>query len=96
MDEYHISVIEQRGRYSYLHPDRNKRITERSLGTRYGKERLEQIFLHKDSFLIFHIQSHLRLVVDLQTNVKAMQSPAYAHRVKITNLQQMAYMYLTR
>lgn len=25
-----------------------------------------------------------------KTNVKAMQSPAYAHRVKITNLQQMA------
>ena len=28
--------------------------------------------------------------MDLQTNVKAMQSPAYAHRVKLTNLQQMA------
>lgn len=90
LDEYHISVIEQRGRYSYLHPDRDKRITERSLGTRYGKERLEQIFLHKDPFLIFRIQSHLRLVVDRQTNVKAMQSQAYAHRIKITNLQQMA------
>ena len=89
LDEYHISVIEQRGRYSYLHPDRDKRITERSLGTRYGKERLEQIFLHKDPFLIFRIQSHLRLVVDRQTNVKAMQSQAYAHRIKITNLQQM-------
>lgn len=90
LEQYHISVVEQRGRYSYLHPDRDKRITERSLGTRYGKERLEQIFLHRDPFLIFHIQSPLRLVVDLQTNVKAMQSPAYAHRVKITNLQQMA------
>ena len=32
----------------------------------------------------------MRLVVDLQTNVKSMQSPAYAHRVKLTNLQQMA------
>ena len=37
-----------------------------------------------------HVRSHLRLVVNLQTNVKAMQSPAYAHRVKLSNLQQMA------
>ena len=28
--------------------------------------------------------------MDLQTNVKAMRSPAYARRVKLTNLQQMA------
>lgn len=39
---------------------------------------------------ILYIRSHLRLVVNLQTNVKAMQSPAYAHRVKLSNLQQMA------
>lgn len=30
------------------------------------------------------------MVVDLQKNVKAMQSPGYAHRVKISNLQEMA------
>ena len=29
-------------------------------------------------------------MVDLQKNVKAMQSPGYAHRVKISNLQEMA------
>ena len=39
---------------------------------------------------ILYVRSHLRLVVNLQTNVKAMQSPAYAHRVKLSNLQQMA------
>ena len=89
-EQFHISVIDHRGRYSYLHPDRQKRITERALGTRYGKEYLEQTFLHKDPFAILYVRSHLRLVVDLQTNVKAMQSPAYAHRVKLTNLQQMA------
>lgn len=90
LEKYHISVIDQRGRYSYLHPDRERRITERALGTRYGKERLEQIFLHKDPLAILYIRSHLKLVVDLQTNVKAMQSAAYAHKVKISNLQQMA------
>lgn len=90
LEKYHISVIEQRGRYSYLHPDRERRITERALGTRYGKERLEQIFLRKDPIAILYIRSHLKLVVDLQMNVKAMQSAAYARKVKISNLQQMA------
>ena len=90
LEQFQISVIEHRGRYSYLHPDRQKRITERALGTRYGKEYLEQTFLRKDPLAILYIRSHLRLVVNLQTNVKAMQSPAYAHRVKLSNLQQMA------
>ena len=90
LEQFQISVIEHRGRYSYLHPDRQKRITERALGTRYGKEHLKQTFLRKDPLAILYVRSHLRLVVNLQTNVKAMQSPAYAHRVKLSNLQQMA------
>ena len=90
LEQFQISVIEHRGRYSYLHPDRQKRISERALGTRYGKEHLEQAFLRKDPLAILYVRSHLRLVVNLQTNVKAMQSPAYAHRVKLSNLQQMA------
>ena len=89
-EKYNITFKVSRGRYSYLHPDRQKKITERALGTRYGKEHLEQTFLHKDPIAILYVRSHLRLVVDLQTNVKAMQSPAYARRVKLTNLQQMA------
>ena len=90
LEQFQISVIEHRGRYSYLHPDRQKRISERALGTRYGKEHLEQTFLRKDPLAILYVRSHLCLVVNLQTNVKAMQSPAYAHRVKLSNLQQMA------
>ena len=89
-EKYQISVIEERGRYRYLHPDRDKRITEKALGTQYGKEHLEQLFLRKDPITILYVRSHLRLVVDLQKNVKAMQSPGYAHRVKISNLQEMA------
>lgn len=46
-EKYQISVIEERGRYRYLHPDRDKRITEKALGTQYGKEHLEQLFLRK-------------------------------------------------
>ena len=89
-EKYQISVTDHRGRYSYLHPERNKRITERTLGTRYGKEHLKQVFLQKDPLSIIFVKSHLRLVVDLQANIKAMQNPAYANKVKITNLKQMA------
>src|SRR5699024_55533 len=39
---------------------------------------------------ILFIKTDLRLVVDLQNNVKAQQSRAYAQKVKISNLQQMA------
>lgn len=107
LENYNISVISQRGRYRYLHPDRDRRITEKALGTKYGREHLEKIFrlqtekgmsaghapetdYHKDPTAIFYYGTKLRLVVNLQTNVKAMQSEAYAQKVKITNLQQMA------
>ena len=36
------------------------------------------------------IKSNLRLVIDLQTCIKAQQSEAYAQKVKLTNLKQMA------
>ena len=55
----------------YTSPDRQKRISERALGTRYGKEHLEQTFLRKDPLAILYVRSHLCLVVNLQTNVKA-------------------------
>lgn len=43
-----------------------------------------------DPVAVLFIKSDLRLVVDLQNNVKAQQSHAYAQKVKISNLQQMA------
>ena len=36
------------------------------------------------------IKSDIRLVIDLQTCIKAQQSEAYAQKVKLTNLKQMA------
>lgn len=112
LDRYNISVVSERGRYRYLHPDRDRRITDKSLGTHYGKEFLEQKFLQNqtlpvsgkedqnhisanvdyrnDPIAILRYRSSLRLVVNLQENIKAMQSEAYARKVKISNLQQMA------
>ena len=135
-EKYGIEVKERRGRYSYLHPERNKSITGRALGTDFEKEYIEQMILknnqakdqvmqntqdhdheaipgvndsasdrnpapdrkdfnpaydyHADPVAILYARSHLRLVVDLQTNIKAQQSAAYARKVKISNLKEMA------
>lgn len=111
-EKYKITVIEKRGRYSYHLPEREKNISERSLGTHYGKKYLSSIYGTKTKYItpemlsmreydptydyqadpiaILYIRSNLRLVTDLQTCVKAQQSHAYAHKVKLTNLKQMA------
>lgn len=98
-DEYNIFVKTQRGRYSYLLPERNKFISERSLGDSCKRECLEGFFVQnaeknlrykEDPILIFTTRTRLRLVVDLQENVKAQENLAYALKVKISNLQKMA------
>lgn len=111
LEKYDISVIESKGRYRYLHPDREQRTSDKALGSHYGKKYLEKIFgktghvkdsnisidetvtiadYQRDPIKILYYKSQLRLVVDLQTNVKAMQNQAYARKVKISNLKQMA------
>ena len=108
-EKYKIHVKENRGRYSYLHPKREKYISGRSLGTNFDKDYLLNLFeanalaaeqeekqrqtmpdYHADPIAILFIRSDLRLVVDLQNCIKAQQSRAYAQKVKISNLQQMA------
>lgn len=128
-EKYKIILTDKRGRFSYLHPERNKNISERALGTLYGKEHLTQLFEENkkretakskhqkevpvpsvtqsvtpeppsisekypdgsyDIPDIMFIKSDLHLVIDLQTCVKAQQSRAYARKVKISNLQEMA------
>ena len=63
LELFQISVIEHRGRYSYLHPNRQKRITERALGTRYGKEHLEQTFLRKDPLAMRVMSEHRKRIL---------------------------------
>ena len=166
-DKYNIELKDRRGRFSYLHPDRQKYITGRALGTDYEKEnvleRIQQPYYendtphsdrsgsfsvhpgsskeqeiakkrdekhadrkkleprlfsemsgeelaavycagrkdlifeynpsynyHADPVAILFIRSELRLVTDLQTNIKAQMSAAYARKVKISNLKEMA------
>ena len=45
---------------------------------------------HADPVAILYVRSHLRLVTDLQTCIKAQQSQAYARKVKLSNLKEMA------
>ncbi|MBQ6481333.1 MAG: relaxase/mobilization nuclease domain-containing protein [Anaerolineaceae bacterium] len=130
--KYGISVKSSRGRFSYLHPEREKYITARKLGAAFEQDYLLSLFAenekagrqqpaepevspdkeiteanqlltnmspkeydpsydyHADPIAILYIRSNLRLVVDLQTNIKAQQSRAYARKVRISNLQEMA------
>lgn len=113
-EKYLISFKNSRGRFSYLHPERGKYITGRSLGSHYEKEYLLSLWekngIQKQAMFpeqkssedtsqnsmqnnlpaFVFIKSNLRLVVDLQNCVKAQQSAAYARKVKLSNLQQMA------
>lgn len=130
---YNISFKISRGRFSYLHPDRQKYITGRTLGSDYTEDYLlpllsgnkqmgrarEKVISQSDNMkepiaaddsirndqaleydpsydynadpiAAFHFNTKLRLVVDLQTCAKAQASRAYARKVKLSNLQQMA------
>lgn len=131
-EKYGITLKNNRGRFSYLHPERTRYITGRALGSKYEKDSLLAIFAENekagrqepvitdlssdkevtdikneaaakaqpeydpgydysaDPVAILFVRSDLRLVVDLQTNIKAQQSAAYAQKVKITNLKEMA------
>lgn len=131
-EKYGIGMKESRGRFSFLHPERQKYITGRKLGSHFEKDYLLKLLAENarsekgveaeipeensaatinntapasthrlseydpsydyqaDPIAILFIRSNLRLVVDLQTNIKAQQSAAYARKVKISNLKEMA------
>jgi len=96
-EKYGITVKESRGRFSYLHPKRNKPITGKQLGAAYEKEAVLQLIRENISRpsensaeAVLFIKSDLRLVRDLQSCVKAQQSRAYAQKAKLSNLKEMA------
>ncbi len=127
-EKFNIKFKISRGRFSYLHPDREKPITGRSLGTHYEKDYLMELIgnhsrlentekgqavqkenlpektIHNrkpsdgqhgipagtDAPTAPFEKSGLRLVTDLQNCIKAQQSRAYANKVKLSNLQNMA------
>ena len=114
LTDYGIALRISRGRFSYLHPEREKYISARKLGTDFDQAHLLAVFaensktktqkpqahmqpVYDPSFdylsnpeaaLVF--RSHLHLVVDLQSNLKAQQSAAYARKVTLSNLREAA------
>ena len=93
--EAHIS----RGKISYLAPESGKPIRGKRLGTDFDLESIQNFFLEKEHSLsslntdsaIPVPDTSIRLIVDLQTCIKAQQNGNYARKVKITNLQQAAH-----
>lgn len=75
-------------------------MTGRTLGARYETDALRKLFKenalrqsnlsHEKAMPILFIKSDLRLVVNLQECVKAQQNAAYANKVKLSNLKEMA------
>jgi len=100
--EYGILLKDHRGRFSYLPADRDKFISAKTLGTCFDRahllllfkcnaaEKEKQRWCVDDPMDALYIKSNLRMVVNLQNCVKAQQNYAYAQKVKISNLQQMA------
>jgi hypothetical protein len=121
-----MSLRDKRGRFSYTHPDREKAITGRALGSAYERDYIMELILQNqkqkeveqapvvETASDFTIPSgsrkssapvktestrkvvpvftstKVRLIIDLETCIKAQQSNAYARKIKIINLQQMA------
>lgn len=104
-EKYGIAVHESRGRISYKLPDRDKPIRGRKLGTNFEKEYLQDFLLKKKiptlalptdtktktpSRKTTASQKSIRLIVDIEANIKAQQNRFYAQKVKVGNLQQMS------
>lgn len=104
-ENYGIAVHESRGRISYKLPDKDKPIRGKQLGTNFEKEYLQDFLLKKNiptiditapsspkASAIKHLSSQksIRLIVDIEANIKAQQNRFYAQKVKIGNLQQMS------
>lgn len=93
LEKYGISVIDERDRYRYLHPDRDKRITEKALGTRYGKDYLEQSFLRKDPIQILYIclLHYSSLLLEPIIQCLPEEDPPVLHDVKCPPLTQFLH-----
>ena len=104
LQSYGIELRESRGRFSYHLPDQTKPVRARRLGTRFEKESIEDFFKakaqEKDSLqphskpqAHHRPQPQIRLLIDVQACIKAMENPAYAQKVKSGNLQEMVKTY---
>jgi hypothetical protein len=73
-EKYNITFKVSRGRYSYLHPNRSKYITGRSLGTLYEEKHLLQIFQENSAAQITE-----NPIPDISQVVNSSTPPVSAH-----------------
>ena len=73
-EKYNITFKVSRGRYSYLHPNRSKYITGRSLGTLYEEKHLLQIFQENSTAQITE-----NPIPDISQVVNSSTPPVSAH-----------------
>ena len=103
LENYGIILRESRGSFSYLLPERERPIRARRLGTDFDKGFLLSYFRSleykarsaenaalKPAHSAKKTDPSIRLIVDLQTLVKACENPNYARKVKISNLKEMS------
>ena len=105
-EQYKIKVKITRGRISFLPENRNKYIRGRALGTDYELERIKDMIANEDvidtekilkdyNIPLYQInaiyqRTNLKLVTNLQDNIKVKINRAYERKVKVNNLKQMA------
>ena len=71
-EEYNIMVRDNRGRVSYLHPEREKYITGRALGSDYGKDAvLKQISGEK--IIKLNVDERAKIFSDIPTRIETME-----------------------
>ena len=104
-EKYGITLKESRGRFSYAEkkkvergkPDIPASSPDRQIAETQGMSSGAPLHnydpaydYYSDPVAILYVRSDLRLVIDLQTNIKAQQNTAYARKVKVSNLKEMA------
>ena len=90
LENYGIFLFESRGRFSYQIPERSKRISARKLGTDFDRPYVEAFFAKRGTQARIPRESSVKLIVDLQSIVKARDNPKYARKVTLTNIQEAA------
>ena len=94
-----ITVKESRDRYTFLIPGRERGFTARQLGSDYGKDFLAKVIRGEERFpergkpyyyRAAYERSGIGKITDVSKNEKAKESPGYAYRIKLSNLQKLA------
>ena len=101
-EQYGIEVHESRKQISFLLPDHRKPIRGKSLGTDFERISIERS-IFKSSLVIdtvtaptgdkfasvLHDGRRITIFVQLELDIKAMQNPFYAQKVKLSNLNKL-------